>query len=122
MTEAGVIHAGDNPSNHSPIYTKLQLNGIDPSTEPPVYQQRVNWAKASEEARLKYNETLAEELQKIVTPPCIECMDVYCRAHTVEMEDYTMAILEAVESAAKKCLPSTCGGGEGEIIYYTRLE
>ena len=33
-------------------------------------------------------------------------------AHTVEMEDYTMAILEAVESAAKKCLPSTGGGGK----------
>ena len=33
VTEAGVIHAGDNPSNHSPIFAKFKMNGIDPSVE-----------------------------------------------------------------------------------------
>ena len=30
------------------------------------------------------------------------------------MEEYTMKVLEAVESASKKCFPSTGGGGGGK--------
>ena len=46
VTEAGVIHSGENPSNHSPIFVKLQLNGIDPSTEKSKCPKRVNCNKA----------------------------------------------------------------------------
>ena len=33
VTEAGVIHAWDNPSNHSPMFAKFNIGGIDISTE-----------------------------------------------------------------------------------------
>ena len=33
--EAGVLHSGDNPSNHSPIYLKVKLGEIDFATEKP---------------------------------------------------------------------------------------
>ena len=32
-TEAGVVHSGDNPSNHSPIYLKIRLGHLDFKTE-----------------------------------------------------------------------------------------
>ena len=115
VMEAGVIHTGENPSNHSPIYTRLQLSGIDPSTEKPASQKRVNWDKASDQAKIKYQETLADRLGKVIVPTCIQCTDVHCIAHTEELEEYTMDILEAVECSAAECLPST-GGGNGKSL------
>ena len=112
VTEAGVIHSGENPSNHSPIFVKLQLNGIDPSTEKSKCPKRVNWNKASEQAKINYSESLNQMLANINTPACISCTNVHCTTHTMELEDYTMQVLEAIEAAAKQCLPLTWGGAE----------
>ena len=112
ITEAGVIHSGDNPSNHSPIYVKLQLHGIDPTIEKTAHDKRVKWNKATEDAKAKYKETVVEKLANVTVPPGINCRDVHCTAHIVDLEDYTMGILEAVESSASECLPSTGGGKE----------
>ena len=43
VTEAGVVHTGENPSNHSPIYAKIRLGTIDTSTENIKNKKRVNW-------------------------------------------------------------------------------
>ena len=59
--------------------------------------------------------TLAEKLNNIVTPACIHCTDVHCEAHTIELEDYTMEVLEAVESAAGECLPVSGGGNSSNF-------
>ena len=116
ITEAGVIHSGDNPSNHSPIYVKLQLHGIDPTIEKTAHDKRVKWNKATEDAKAKYKETVVEKLANVAVPPGINCRDVHCTAHTVDLEDYTMGILEAVESSASECIPSTGGGKERSFI------
>ena len=114
--EAGVIHAADNPSNHSPIYTKFQLSGIDPTVEKPVKQQRVNWDKAADQAKTKYKETLTEKLNNVPVPAAIQCRDVHCRAHMEDLEEYTLAIMESVESAAVECLPLSGGGKEKSLV------
>ena len=75
------------------------------------HSRRVNWAKASEEAKEKYTKTLANKLNSVLEPDCVKCLDLHCQVHTEELEDYTMSVLEAVESAAKECLPSSGGGG-----------
>ena len=52
-------------------------------------------------------------------PECVSCQDFNCTNHTEDMEEYTMAVLEAVEGASKECLPSTGGGqskGKCDII------
>ena len=59
--------------------------------------------------------TLAEKLNNIVTPACIHFTDVHCEAHTIELEDYTMEVLEAVESAAGECLPVSGGGNSSNF-------
>ena len=110
VTEAGVIHAGDNPSNHSPIFAKFKINGIDPSVEQVQGQKRVNWAKATENEKLDYHADLQDRLNCIAVPDSAHCGDILCGIHTEELEDYTMQVLEAVEAAGKTCLSSTGGG------------
>ena len=111
--EAGVIHSGDNPSTHSPIFTKLKLGNIDFTTEKVKSSKRVNWSKASEEAKLNYTCILNKKLSSINIPDCVQCDDLHCDDHTEQLEEYTMDILETVEKAARECLP-TAGGGEGK--------
>ena len=111
--EAGVIHSGDNPSTHSPIFVKLKLGNIDFSTEKLKSSKRINWSKASEESKQNYISTLNVKLSSIHIPDCVQCDDMHCGDHTEQLEEYTMDIMETVEKAARECLPTT-GGGEGK--------
>ena len=113
VIDAGVIHDPNNPSNHEPIFTKLSLQGIDLSNESEIKQSRVKWEKATELAKDKFKEVLDNKLLNISVPHTVSCRDVSCVAHTADLEDYTMDIMEAVESAAVECLP-VVGGGHKE--------
>ena len=108
--EAGVVHSGENPSNHSPIFTKIEFNDIDTGKEQVKFRKRVNWKKSSEEARTNYSDSLATKLDQVKVPDCVECRDIHCSIHTDQMEEYTIAILEAVESASQESLAFTGGG------------
>ena len=107
VTESGVIHSGDNPSNHSPIYLKMRLGELDYKTEKVKVEKRVKWSRSSNEAKELFVNTLAERLDNINIPDCVACRDVHCNQHMEQMEEYTIAILETVETAAKDCLHST---------------
>ena len=107
VTESGVIHSGENPSNHSPIYLKIELGGLDFRTEKINPEKRVNWSKSSKEAKELYVNTLTNKLDTIDIPDCVTCRNVHCTQHMQQMEEYTMSILETVEAAAKECLHST---------------
>ena len=114
VVEAGVIHSGENSSNHCPIYTKIKLDNIDTSTESVKSPGKVCWARASEEAKEKYICTLSTKLNSVQVPVCVQCVDLHCTVHTEELEDYTMNVLEAVEDTAKECLPSKGGGSSNK--------
>ena len=109
VTEAGVIHTGQNMSNHAPIYCKIKVNALDLTLEPNVQQSRSSWSKASETARIEFKDSLAEKLSKLQLPSCIACSNVNCQAqnHVDEMEEYTLNIMEAMESAGKDSLPTS---------------
>ena len=109
VKEAGVIHHGENPSNHSPIYARFELGNIDRSKEKAKSKRRVNWGKSSEVAKSNYSATLTTKLAKVEIPECTYCRNVHCMDHMEQMEDYTMAVLEAVQEASQECL--ACSGG-----------
>ena len=112
--EAGVIHSGENPSNHSPIFTKIVFNNIDTGKEQVKIRKRVNWNRSSEEAKTIYSANLAAKLDQVDVPDCVKCRDIHCSIHTDQMEEYTIAVLEAVEAASQECLASSGGaGGKG---------
>ena len=114
VKEAGVIHSGENLSNHSAIYLKVSLGDIELSMEEPSREKQVSWQKASDDAKEGFKSVLQGMLLNIAVPACSNCEDLKCTTHADEMEEYTMKVLEAVEHAGKECLPSTgCGGGGG---------
>ena len=101
VAEAGVIHSGDNTSCHSSIFDKFNLGNIDFTSEKIINPKKVNWSKASEEAKKHYLNTLASKLESVVVPDCVQCVDLYCTVHTEQLEEYTMNVLEAVEGASQ---------------------
>ena len=120
IVEAGVIHAGENPSNHSPIFAKVNLENVDISTENVQTKKRVNWEKSTAEAKELYLATLANKLDQLEVPECVQCRDIHCTTHMKEVEDYTIAVLESIEGAAQSSLACTGGrrqaGGHGHIV------
>ena len=108
--EAGVIHSGENPSNHSPIFTRIDLGSVDISMEKSEDSRRVNWSKSSSEARKKYQDTVRDRLAQLTVPDCAKCRDVHCSTHMEDMESYTTDLLEILAVSGQECLASTGGG------------
>ena len=48
-------------------------------------------------------------LNSIQVPECINCHDYLCQNHYIESENYTMAVLNAIETAGKETLPIVGG-------------
>ena len=71
---------------------------------------KINWAKASDEAKVNYSLTLNEDLSNVQVPDCISCLNLQCKLHNDAIEEYTLAVLEGVDKAAQKTLPCTGGG------------
>ena len=115
VKEAGVIHSGENLSNHSAIYLKIRLGDIELSMDEPRKERMVSWQRASDDDKDNFKYVMQEKFQNLNLPACASCQDLACTIHTDEMEEYTMTVLEAVESASKECLPSTGGGGGGKV-------
>ena len=69
IVEAGVIHDGGNPSNHpskAAIYAKFDFGQIDLKMEEIKAAKRVDWDKATEEAKVAYKNILAEKLDSLI--------------------------------------------------------
>ena len=109
VSEAGVLHEGENPSNHSAIYTKLNVGKFSTEVERIESEKRTNWRNATSNALNHFYETLGDRLRSIEAPECLSCQDVLCTKHGDSIEKYTVDILESIETAAKDSLPSTGG-------------
>ena len=109
VVEAGVIHSGENTSNHSPIFVKLSLDIDTKVTEFEGSRKKVSWGKSTNEAREKYLVELNERFSQLHIPDCVLCRDVHCSGHEEQIEDYTIDILETVESVAEECLAHSGG-------------
>ena len=87
ICEAGVIHSGDNTSNHSAIFVKINVGKLDLTLETPSAPVRVSWSKANTDAQAKYKSTLAEKLNSLVLPDCVSCEDLHCKDHSDFLEE-----------------------------------
>ena len=119
VTEANVIHSVDNFSGHLSIYCKFSLNNLDPEVEANPNRVKPSWHKASVFQRSEFKETLNEHLSSILVPAtCLDCNSLKCYHHDEVIEDFSMNICEAVDTAARNCLPSVGGGDnpdQGEL-------
>ena len=101
VTEGGVTHFPENLSNHSPIFIKLDVGSFNMSKESPIITPRTTWKKASEEERNSFKDNLADKLRVLQVSESVTCQDVHCAAHDDGIEDYTMAVLQTIESSAQ---------------------
>ena len=87
ITEAGVLHSGDNTSNHSAIFAKLTVGNIKEQADHVNSEKKVDWDKSSEQARVAYKDRLTVLLDDIACPACITCSDLHCKVHAQDIED-----------------------------------
>ena len=97
VTEAGVIHCGANPSNHSVIYAKFKVGSLNLETEQFKANPKVNWSAANDESKEDYKQVLTAKLNSIPEQVCVGCHNLLCKEHDDELDEYTMMVLEAVE-------------------------
>lgn len=110
VNEAGVIHNGGNPSNHSAIYAKLNVGDLNLQVETLSSEKRSSWSKANEDAKLHFRECLANNLDQVHPEVnLLQCRDLHCKGHRESLESYTLEVLESIETAARATLPSTGG-------------
>ena len=108
-TEAGVHHDAQNPSNHSPIYVKIDVGQLKTNVETCHSASRTSWAKASDEAKAAYTQSVATKLNALAIPECVYCTNLHCVEHGDQIENYTLNVLEKIEAAAKESLAMVGG-------------
>ena len=105
--EGGVIHSGENLSNHSAIYLKLDSGHLNLQLEQPQPVKKTCWINATEEAKELFKYTLASKIKDLPRYECISCHDLTCQKviHHSGIENYTLDLLDAMESSGHECLP-----------------
>ena len=109
ISEAGVIHSGEHTSNHSAIYAKILLGNIDSSLNQPTRKPRVSWEKSTDEAKEMYKIHLATKLSRIPIPECANCQELHCFGHSLDLEEYTLDVLDAIETSCQETLAFSGG-------------
>ena len=111
VTDAGVLHLGDNLSRHSPIMLKLSVGDI-PSRVPGVslpQPQRPAWYKATPDNIEEYTLVLNERLSNLSIPETIHCDNVHCSdpVHKLERDGHVLDLLTAMIESSHKTIPLT---------------
>lgn len=110
VVDADVIHSVDNHSNHSPIYTKFNVNELNIQVEELDYSPKPNWKKAGPLERDQFKQHLKDILDTVSPPePCNLCINLNCDEHDVVLDEYATSICQAVNTAAMDCLPKSGG-------------
>ena len=109
VTEAGVIHHPENPSDHSPIYCILESITTDSlGHKPAEVSSKPSWKKATDEQKEYYEFLLEEKLNSVMVPTEVsECKNLHCKddIHLEAIDWYVAEVLEAVQEASEKSLP-----------------
>ena len=118
--EGGVIHSGENLSKHSAICLKLDSGQLNLQLERPQPVKKTCWINATEEAKELFKYTLASKINDLPRYECISCHDLTCQKviHHSGIENYTLDLLDAMESSGHECLPiiETSGNSKNSRI------
>ena len=102
---ASVIHNDENLSNHKAISLKFNVGEFDPKLEILPSISRSSWSKADQSAKDEYKKVLGSNLSLINASEF--CSNIKCisKNHTDVIEEYTITVLEAMETSVQECLP-----------------
>ena len=106
VTEANVIDSPDNHSGHLPIYFKVNIGKLNVEVEEQLHIPRPSWNKASDQQKIEYKQGLQENLLLLNSPEiCEMCASMKCQHHSLQVDEYALAICESLDSAARSHLP-----------------
>lgn len=81
ISEANVIHRGDNISGHSPVYMKLESQYLEKKVRPPrPFVPRQKWKTATDIEKAHHKRDLESRLSQITVPKSVlSCNDIQCK-------------------------------------------
>ena len=110
VTDAGILHIPGNMSDHEPIYCTFNSTLIEDQLCKPInVKPRPKWGQASLDEKQAFNDNLELQLSEISIPETVsDCNDLHCQDpnHKEDLDQYTLAVLEAIQAAAEESLPS----------------
>ena len=97
VTDAGVIHALDNKSDHSPIYCSvmLPLHASQQVLGTAPHKPRPCWSKATQVQKNSYKDMLISKIDQLVTPASVAmCRNVKCQdpVHKKELNKESISL------------------------------
>ena len=114
ITDAGVLHLGDNPSRHSPIMLKISIESLPVRTKTSGQSvpRRPAWYKANEADVNSYTIKLNEKLAALHPPQELDCHDPHCHTadHLQARDSFILDILIAMIETSHETIPM--GGGK----------
>ena len=112
--DAGALHLGDNPSRHSPIMLKIQVEAIPVRETSPANPapRRPAWYKADDTQLNTYTARLDEQLQNLTMPAELSCNDPHCTIaeHRQARDSFLLDVLIAMIETSYETIPM--GGGK----------
>ena len=99
ITDAGVLHLGDNLSRHSPIMLKLDLGSLP--TQKRIRQsipRRPAWYKAEQNHRDEFTNAVHEKISSFPIPESLQCSDSHCQEqhHSEERDSLVLDIMSTL--------------------------
>ena len=122
IKEAGVSHFGNNLSNHSPIYLKIESLPLvkdsgktNLDNNPKIYKP--NWNKAKDHDVNNYKNDLDLFVKNIDITEGLICSDVHCKdlSHRNHICNYMSKIFDVIEDATVKNIPPICAPHEKKL-------
>ena len=114
VLDAGVIHAVDNKSDHSPVYCVLEFQNIEQQVQQQSkHQARPSWKRSNHEQKKKFSNEMENSLTSLIAPKSItSCRDLGCSdpAHKEDLDTFTLELLETIQVVAEQNLffPKVC--------------
>ena len=115
ISDAGVMHLGDNLSRHSPIMLKLAIGNIPVNAKVKGKSTRKPaWYKAEQGHKDEYTMELCDRLAGLRSPPSLSCSNPLCQdeEHTRERDSFVLDIMSTVIEVSHSTIPMV-GGSTG---------
>ena len=110
VTDAGVLHLGDNLSRHSPIVMKVKLPDLSDRakvSDDLIQIRRPAWYKATDEDRNAFRTSLESKLNAIRVPESLYCVDIKCQGqtHHQDRDSFLLDILCCIVETSYQEIP-----------------
>ena len=123
IKDSGVLHFGENLSNHSPIYLTIEIkpgyclfSSLSQNNVSEVYKP--NWSKANSEDLKNYNNDLSKNLSSIKISDGLLCNNLKCidNLHREDIDNFASSVLNSIDNATSCNIPPVSSPHQKKVI------